>query len=191
MDALDGRMARLTGSMSDLGGQLDSLCDAISFCLAPAVLVYSWHLHKVAFLGFAACACYLVAGIFRLARFNLTSNEQSVFFLGLPVTAAGCFLATLVLNTQSRVLTSSHLSGLLFTTLFLGYLMISPVRFPSFKYVHKNTYMMAVILAITITVTLGLTKALFFIFCLYLSSPILSLAATMFLKIKNQCFSHK
>src|SRR3989338_3074570 len=70
MDAIDGRLARFLGTAGDLGSELDSLCDAVSFCLAPSVLLYSWYLHDFGHAGLfvPALVLYLCAGLFRLAR---------------------------------------------------------------------------------------------------------------------------
>ena len=101
MDALDGRVARMTGSTSKFGLELDSLCDAISFCMAPAFLVYSWQLKKFGFLGFMASAFFLATGLLRLAKFNLTHGDQKNSFLGIPTTVAACLLATILFNSGS------------------------------------------------------------------------------------------
>jgi Phosphatidylserine synthase len=81
MDALDGRIARFMKVESALGLELDSLCDAISFCLAPAFLAYVWHLRWLGASGIVIGAFFLLAGLFRLARFNLLHDEQGTFFL--------------------------------------------------------------------------------------------------------------
>lgn len=168
MDMLDGRTARFVGASSDLGMQLDSLSDAISFCLAPAFLMYRWQLYKVEMLGFFACACFLLAGVLRLARFNVTSQEQSVFFLGLPSTIAGCFLATLFLNIADIQRTPRMSFFLIGLIVFIAYLMISSVRFPTFKRVAKSWYVLAAISIIAAVTVMGLIEVALLFFVLYL-----------------------
>lgn len=74
MDLCDGRLARMIGSTSVLGMELDSLCDAISFCFAPAILLYSWSLYQLGVAGLVVLSLYLCAGLFRLARFNISES---------------------------------------------------------------------------------------------------------------------
>lgn len=95
-DMLDGRIARALGVESMIGVALDSLCDAISFCFAPAILLYSWKLHS-AYVGKAAIAFYLCAGLYRLAKFNVVGFSNQSYFTGLPTTAAAVFFSNLVL----------------------------------------------------------------------------------------------
>src|SRR5438270_11720758 len=85
-DGLDGRIARMTGTSSDFGRELDSLADVITFGVAPAMLAWAWGFHgvgpvrlpgwhiKITQLGGISCFLFLVAGASRLARFNITSN---------------------------------------------------------------------------------------------------------------------
>lgn len=139
MDGLDGRMARYFGTVGKLGGELDSLCDAISFCLAPTVLLYSWYLHDFghAWLFLSAVGFYLCAGLFRLARFNVTEKDQSMFFFGLPTTIAAFFLMQFIFykewfatSSYSVVVSQKGMVGII---AFVGLLMISSLRFPAFK----------------------------------------------------------
>lgn len=133
MDALDGRAARLMKVESDLGVELDSLSDAISFCLAPAFLAYLWPLRTLGFLGIVIGAFYLLAGLFRLARFNLLHDQQTFFFIGLPTTIAGCFIATVLLNANTLIYKTWFTFFLAFFLLVLGWLMVSSIKFPAFK----------------------------------------------------------
>ncbi len=95
LDGLDGRIARLTGTTSKFGVQLDSLADAISFGIAPAVVLWQWHLSAFTYWGWIACFTYLIGGVMRLARFN-TQNPELKHFLGLPIPAAAGCVAALV-----------------------------------------------------------------------------------------------
>jgi len=148
MDALDGRIARLVGAASPMGLQLDSLADSVSFCLAPALLIYFWQLKTLGFFGLLLSCIFFLAGILRLARFNLMAQEQSIFFLGLPTTIAGCFLAIFYLNTGFIYDNNFILLLITFILVFLlSILMVSRVKFPAFK---KNI--------LSFTSSFGLTK---------------------------------
>ena len=93
MDALDGRIARLIKGTSKIGKELDSLGDVISFGVAPAFIMYFWNLQYLDKLGWFVCLIYVVCVALRLARFNVSSNEESSwkdnFFEGVPSPAGG------------------------------------------------------------------------------------------------------
>ncbi len=171
MDALDGRIARMVGSSSDFGVQLDSLSDAISFCLAPAFLLYFWQLKKLGFFGIIISFLFLAAGLMRLARFNIMHNEQKDFFLGLPTTVAGCFIATVLLNFKNFEAGYLFLVLTPFITITLSALMISSVRFPTFKQklfnLNKNWYVVSVIILFAFISILQLHEVLLILFLLY------------------------
>lgn len=125
-DGMDGRVARFLDNTSDFGRELDSLSDAISFGAAPALLVYQAYLSDIGPLGVAACAFVVAGGITRLARFNLLKGLG--YFVGLPIPVVGVFLASLVYTG-----TAIAPKTLAVVMILLSYLMISKVRYPSFK----------------------------------------------------------
>lgn len=140
-DGLDGRVARLTGSTSGFGMQLDSLCDMVSFGVAPGLLAYLWALKPYGRYGWLAAFLYVAATALRLARFNViaeTPPEQRKVqhhdFVGLPCPAAAGAVATTVMFCRFCGATGTvrHLSILLLVYL-LSYLMISTHRYLSFK----------------------------------------------------------
>ena len=133
MDMLDGRIARLVGATSAIGTQLDSLSDAISFCLAPAFLAYVWHLKKMGPLGIIVSAVFFLAGLLRLARFNVIHAQSVNSILGLPSTIAGCFLVALLLNTELFFTSYIPALFLAFLMVALAFLMLSMIPFPTFK----------------------------------------------------------
>ncbi len=137
MDMLDGRIARLWGMTSSLGMELDSLCDAVSFCCAPAFVVYCWCLHAQGLIGLAIVAFYLWCGLFRLARFNVTTATTGDYFIGLPTTCAAVCLASLFAHAPLIDLPSVGMSsscwGMTLLVGLLALLMISTFRFPSGK----------------------------------------------------------
>ncbi len=137
MDACDGRLARALGSCSYLGLELDSLCDAVSFCLAPALLLYAWSLNESGIKGLVSLIFYVSCGLLRLARFNIQNVMPTYYFKGLPTTMAAFFISSLVLyndwleHTSLRLMTRP--SFLMFILVALGILMMSSIHFPSFK----------------------------------------------------------
>lgn len=90
LDRYDGKVARKFNQESELGKQLDSMGDIISFGVAPALLMYECVLSDFGTLGMIITIFYIACGAFRLARFNIT--ESNCYFVGLPITAAGTFL---------------------------------------------------------------------------------------------------
>lgn len=136
LDGLDGKVARLTGTASEFGVQLDSLADLVAFGVTPALLVYQWHLDDFGRLGLAASFLIVACGALRLARFNIsTAVTPKKYFIGLPIPAQGCIMATFVLfepfiPESLRQYVPSALLVLAYATSFL---MVSRVRFASFK----------------------------------------------------------
>lgn len=182
MDALDGRVARFMKVESELGVELDSLCDAVSFCLAPAYLAYVWHLRPLGFVGIVMGALFLMAGLFRLARFNILHDEQTVFFIGLPTTIAGCFIVTFLLNANTLLhkawFSPWALKGMWGMPLassvllvFLAWLMVSSVRFPTFKQgalrIKKHYHVVMAIVSFAVLAVMRLQLALLVLFVGY------------------------
>jgi CDP-diacylglycerol--serine O-phosphatidyltransferase len=138
MDGLDGKVARLTNTASEFGVQYDSLADLAAFGIAPALILWQWHLHSFGRLGMAAAFVFAACGALRLARFNVTANLETSgkkFFIGLPIPAAGCTVATFILFQE---FIPPFMRGLLppaalLLALALGMLMVSRIRYASFK----------------------------------------------------------
>lgn len=95
MDRFDGMVARKLNATSDIGKELDSLSDLISFGIAPAILIWNVSLNAVPFLGTTVAVAYVLCGAFRLARYNVT--EFSGVYIGVPITLAGGLLALISL----------------------------------------------------------------------------------------------
>lgn len=123
LDRLDGKMARKLDAVSDLGKQLDSLSDLVSFGVAPALLCWSLNFTSYKVLGILLVTLFVVCGAFRLARFNVT--DQVSEFMGIPITVAGCLLA---LDNLFSLNYGTHPQVTVFFILFLSYLMISKFR---------------------------------------------------------------
>jgi CDP-diacylglycerol--serine O-phosphatidyltransferase len=134
LDSLDGRVARMTGSTSAFGEQLDSLADVLSFGLAPAFLVYHWSLASYERLGLFASFLFLVCGACRLARFNVQLHVvDKRWFVGLPIPAGAGALCGLIWVIPEPVADPRVGALFLGITLALGFLMVSTFRYRSFK----------------------------------------------------------
>lgn len=136
-DFLDGRIARTMHAKSDFGVEYDSLCDLASFGFAPAVLAYTWALNAFQKLGWLVAFLFFACGALRLARFNVQSdNEESYDFQGLPIPSAAYVLAALVIFYDSKYGVPPFGSYvILITTFILALLMVSTIRYRSFKQV--------------------------------------------------------
>jgi CDP-diacylglycerol---serine O-phosphatidyltransferase len=118
-DRFDGLVARKLNIESELGKQLDSMSDIISFGVAPALLMYTAVLSQFDYPGMFFTILYVACGAYRLARFNISENDG--YFTGLPITAAGCLLTLsyLLIPFVSSVL-------IVCMTITLSVLMVSP-----------------------------------------------------------------
>ena len=127
-DGMDGRVARYFKVSSEMGKELDSLCDLASFGVAPGVLAYAFLLKDAGALGAFAAAFFAACGAFRLARFNVNASVVKGYFMGLPIPAGGCLVATFIMMD---VRPESWIFSLMM--LAFGYLMVSKVHYPDFK----------------------------------------------------------
>lgn len=134
-DGLDGRIARMTNSSSAFGAEYDSLADMVSFGLAPALLMYVWVLNEFGKLGWLVAFIFTAGAALRLARFNTQVGvADRRYFQGLPSPAAAALLAGLVWMVESNQIETGLESWVaLGITLAAGLLMVSNVRFSSFK----------------------------------------------------------
>lgn len=133
-DLLDGRLARLTRSTSKFGAEYDSLCDLISFGMAPAVLLYLWALQPFGRLGWLACFLFLACGALRLARFNVQAMLiEKAYFQGLPIPMAAGIVASSVLAFHDLQWDSAGNHLILVMTFLLAFVMVSTFRYRSFK----------------------------------------------------------
>ncbi len=135
MDGLDGRVARLTHTESDFGAQYDSLVDMVAFGLAPALVMYIWALSGLGNLGWVTAFIYAAAAGLRLARFNIQVDVvDKRFFIGLPSPTAAAVVAGFIWLMNATGLPGKEISlfGLIIT-LAAGVLMVSNIRYRSFK----------------------------------------------------------
>jgi CDP-diacylglycerol--serine O-phosphatidyltransferase len=134
LDALDGRVARLTGTTSAFGREFDSLADVVSFGVAPAILAWRWALDGFGRLGWAVAFLYVICCAMRLARFNIqTGTSDRRWFVGLPTPPAACVIAACVFlgpaPLEDQVLRILSLA----MVVILSGLMVSKIRYRSFK----------------------------------------------------------
>lgn len=145
-DTIDGRVARLTKTQSAFGVEIDSLADVVSFGVAPAVLVYTWALSPLGFLGVVASFMYVACGAIRLARFNVMvtvsdgkPKKPSKYFSGLPIPGAAGILVSMV---AANHVMSGHLYGsripIVVLVVALSVFMVSTIQFRSFKDMKLN-----------------------------------------------------
>jgi CDP-diacylglycerol--serine O-phosphatidyltransferase len=155
LDGLDGRVARLTGTSTEFGAQLDSLADVLTFGIAPAILAFSWGIdwmggapgsglplgeteQHIRSGGWIACFAFVICGALRLARFNVQAQKPvdataKRYFVGLPIPAGAGLIAAIVHAWKTPI--SSPGTSLLWSLLIgiTAFLMISTVRYHNFK----------------------------------------------------------
>ncbi len=134
-DAADGRVARLTSTTSKFGVEYDSLSDLIAFGLAPALLAYEWALRPYGKWGWSVAFLFVVCGALRLARYNVQiDNVEAVSFKGLPIpAAAGMVVSTVLIFYKFDKPGSTEHLGVLAGIFLLAVLMVSNLKFASFK----------------------------------------------------------
>jgi len=189
LDALDGRVARMTNTQSEFGAEYDSLADMGSFGLAPALVMYEWSLSSlvnVSFtfgkLGWLAAFLYVASAALRLARFNTkASNTDKRYFQGLPSPAAAAVVVGFVWACFDNGVSGKDVA--LFSLpiiVFAGLMMVSNVSYYSFKDIdfHNKVPFMAMLVVVLVFVLASIDPPilLFVTFMLYaLSGPLLSI----------------
>ena len=167
-DGFDGRMARLLHSTSDFGREFDSLADVITFGIAPAFLAFAWGIRPIEEiagtqlvqhireLGWVITFAYVICGAARLARFNIDSVKPATdrkHFIGLPIPGAAAVIAALVHCIKYPV--NDWVYGIVWLAivLALAFLMVSRVRYPSFKTFDlrsRRSYLVIIFMGITV-----------------------------------------
>jgi len=172
-DGLDGRVARLTNTQSSFGEQYDSMADMLSFCVAPALLVYFWQFSDLGKIGWLGAFVYTAAGALRLARFNTQIGvDDKRYFQGLPSPAAAALVAGMVWTKQSIGVTDYDQYLTLVSWFILvgaGVLMVSNVRYYSFKDINlkgRSSFKLLLISTLIIIVITLWPSAILFIFFL-------------------------
>lgn len=182
LDGLDGRVARLTNTQSDFGAEYDSLSDMISFGLAPALVIYQWALSGMGKAGWLAAFIYTAGAALRLARFNTqVGTADKRYFQGLASPAAAAIVAGMVWVGNDYGLQGKAINLTAWTlTLLIGLLMVSNVRYHSFKGINfKDRVPFVTVLFIVLVIVLvsyDPPVILFSVFLLYaLSGPVWTL----------------
>lgn len=155
LDGMDGRVARLTKTQSNFGRELDSLSDCLAFGVAPAWLVYHWGLHALGTWGLVASFTFTAGAMIRLARFNVIteSDDDPRYFLGLPSPSAAA-VPTLIVIVDSLYRTARHpvepavAVAMAALMVAIALLMVSNIRFASFKKLRPTAATFAVVAAV-------------------------------------------
>lgn len=184
LDGLDGRVARLTNTQSAFGAEYDSLADVISFGLAPALVMYEWSLSSLGKAGWLAAFFYTAAAALRLARFNTQVGKvNKAYFQGLASPAAAAVMSGFVwlctdyeINGRSQPIAS--VAWLI--TIATGFLMVSTLRYHSFKDLNLRGRVrfvtILIVVMIFVFISIDPPQVLFWGFSLYaVSGPVWTL----------------
>jgi len=155
-DGLDGRVARMTNATSKFGAEFDSLADIVAFGVAPAMLFYFSVGHMYGKLGSLLCAMYVVFGAIRLARFNIMIgvSEPSVF-IGVPIPTAAVVVSMWILLYREHPFMHRLEWVMLVGLGILSFLMVSNIRYPSFKKIDmQKGYLIKILVYLVIVFSL-------------------------------------
>jgi CDP-diacylglycerol--serine O-phosphatidyltransferase len=185
LDMLDGRIARLTGAESAFGLQFDSLADVISFGIAPAILSLAWGLSSLGRLGWAVGFMFVACAAMRLARFNIQSaGGDKRYFVGMPSPAAAAVPAATVYTYPWGLHDYRAALPALLMVLVPALLMVSTIRFRSFKTIDLQTrkpYRVLLLIAAGIMLITWLHRYVLVVLAYsYLASAFVELAITRF-----------
>lgn len=178
LDMLDGKVARLTRTTTQFGVEFDSLADVVSFGVAPGLLLYSWALQPLGRVGAGAAFLYVICGALRLARFNvLTGVTDRRYFIGLPIPGAAGVVAATVVFFETSQFERPWLVVLAGGTYLLAFLMISNIRYYSFKefnFAKRHPFGVLLVVALGILIVFAYPQTfVFLLFCGYaLSGPV-------------------
>lgn len=183
LDALDGRVARMTHTQTAFGAEYDSLSDMVAFGIAPALLVYSWSLSHLGKLGWLGAFMYTAATALRLARFNTQAHDQDKrYFQGLPCPAAAAVIAGAVWVGATYNIEEGFFMALpvVVLTIFIASLMVSTIRYHSFKQLDLKGrvpfFVVLIPVLLLVAIAIDPPEVLFVGFLVYaLSGPVLTL----------------
>ncbi len=186
LDGLDGRIARLTGTTSAFGVELDSLADVVSFGVAPAVLSFAWGLSELGRWGWAAGFLYVTAAALRLARFNIQQpgHGDKRYFIGLPSPAAAGVSAATVFLYPYPLIGPVQAMAAIAVVVIPAVLMVSSIRFRSFKTINfgwsRSYFKLFPFAALIVFIATEPRIALVIIAYAYLASAFIEMAVTRF-----------
>jgi CDP-diacylglycerol--serine O-phosphatidyltransferase len=160
LDGIDGRVARLTNTQTDFGAEYDSLADMVSFGMAPALVMYQWALSDLGKLGWLAAFIYTACAALRLARFNTQVGiADKRYFQGLPSPSAAAIVAGMVWSGEEVFdLAGKTVEEVAFVlTILAGLLMVSNIRYHSFKGINfkERVPFVAILLALLVIVVVS------------------------------------
>ncbi len=190
-DAFDGRVARMTKTQSEFGVELDSLADVISFGAAPALLVFKWALAPLGFAGFFVAFAFAACGALRLARFNVLAHRGDKashrFFVGLPIPlAAGCIVSLVIAHYRAfgSVTDPATRVPVAVVVALLAFLMVSTIRYRTFKDVHLSPRSLAVFGFLSLAgLAVGIATRASFVLVVYMGAYIaMGLAESLFFR---------
>lgn len=190
-DGLDGRTARFFGVSSEMGKEMDSLCDLGSFGIAPGFLAWAFVLHNHGLLGMVVVILFAVCGMWRLARFNVNADVVHGYFMGLAIPAGGNIVAmTTLLFVLLGVDPLSFGVAYPILMAIVGYLMVSHVHYPNFKgdggepiYLGTKIFAAAMFAAILWLGQAAILPALAVaVFCTYAAAGIVNTLIALFAK---------
>ena len=200
-DSVDGKLARMLGIPTNFGKEIDSLADMVSFCLAPALLVYALYTQNMPGIsGEVIASVPLIMGAIRLARFNSIEDKPSNSFIGLPTPVNALAIASLVLFIEPIKLANPEYSQprfLLPLILSLSYLMVSRVQYPKFPILSfqagtQNNYRLFGVVLFVICFSIAIVTGFpyrvltFFIACYILAGLIIHVINLGNIKTENQ-----
>lgn len=190
-DGLDGRTARFFGVSSEMGKEMDSLCDLGSFGIAPGFLAWALVLHNYGLIGMAVVIIFAVCGMWRLARFNVNASVVHGYFMGLAIPAGGNIVAMTTLLFVTLGVNPLNF-GMAYPIIMaiVGYLMVSHVHYPNFKgdgaepiYMVSKLFALIMFAAILYLGSDALLPALgVAVFCTYAAMGIVNTVITLFAK---------
>lgn len=169
LDILDGKVARLTNTTTHFGLEFDSLADVVSFCVAPAFLLYSWGLSHLGRAAWLASFLFVICGALRLARFNVFSGlTDRRYFVGLPTPAAAGLAAATALLFAEEEMSRWELLAVSVATYVVALLMVSTFRYWSFKEVDlARRHPVGVLLVVVLGVLIVAAAPYIFLFTLF------------------------
>ncbi len=191
LDALDGRIARLIKGTSEFGKELDSLTDFVSFGIAPVFILYFWELNNYGKLGWAIALVYSVCCVLRLARFNLTKNDEDQewknnFFEGIPSPAGGLLiLAPLIYELSNLDINFNFKDFTPYFTILIALLLVSKIPTLSLKKISISSKATIFLLLTAGMIFIALLFYTFITLLIFTFVYLISIPVSIFL-FKNQ-----
>ena len=187
IDGLDGRIARLIRGTSKVGKELDSLTDMISFGVAPAFIMYFWKLNTFGRFGWLLCLIYVICVALRLARFNISSNQESSwrdnFFEGIPSPAGGILVLTPLIVSLSGFDYFSINYDIVLPVFFIGISFLLISKFPSYSFKK-------IVIPRRITIFLLFSIVLFFGLLLIYTFNVIAISSVIYLILLPISYFH-